>query len=79
MNRDAVTAVNNLDHVRVRHPARVFCELCGQFYDWNTPVPIDVFLGGNKAFMSRHADCADYRQQYRAGFLGWLLAKRGAR
>jgi hypothetical protein len=65
----------NGDHVRVRHPCETYCEECGASYRWNTPVPIQVFVEGNKGFLRIHQDCPIYRQDWRQRLLRTMEAR----
>jgi hypothetical protein len=65
----------NGDHVRVRHPCETYCEECGASYHWNTPVPIQVFVEGNKGFLRIHQDCPIYRQDWRQRLLRTMEAR----
>lgn len=67
----------NGDHVRVRHPCETYCEECGASYHWNTPVPMEVFVEGNKGFLRIHQDCPVYRQDWRRRLLRVLDERLG--
>lgn len=64
------------DHVVVRHPCETYCLECGHGYQWNTPVPIEMFVEANKVFGRMHQDCPLYRLEWRRRLLRLLGSRQ---
>lgn len=63
------------DYVVLEYPNTVRCRVCGVSYQWQVPVPIGLFVGGNEAFGWEHLGCDEYRRELR-GDLVSLLKRR---
>lgn len=66
---------DSIDHVVFTFQNEVKCQACGQAYEWNMPVPVDVVVAGCQAFARRHRQCPEWRQGWRRRLLDTLLAK----
>jgi len=67
--------IGPIDHVVIGHPNTVTCRACGYSYEWSTPVPIRLFVGGNLAFTYEHRHCKKDLDEARNELLAVLITR----